>query len=351
MPVVIGDRMPNQARLPRGVRRRVELAPVTRDERKLMTRIANGDEPWSKYARGSWKKFLTAPEGNPKIMKGFRQYGIATSVLHLAPSVQSGKNVCVFATPGCASACLTTAGHGGIPSSKQLQELALIGGELYVPPNQIQEARVLKTMFFWEDRLAFMRRLAGAINGFVNWARKKRLQAAVRLNGTSDIMWENIPFTYGGRRYRNIMEAFPGVQFYDYTKNPFRLQGRNFPPNYHLTFSVAEPSEQGEEHVQIALNSGMNLAVVFDTGRSGTLPETWAGLPVVDADRHDMRFIDNWEFGIDTPLIAGLRAKGKAVVDESGFVRNAGGPEDEWFSGAYLFEDVQEPVFVMGRAA
>lgn len=221
---------------------------------------------------------------------------------------------------------------------------------MYVPPNKIQRARVLKTVFFYENRWAFMRRLASALEGFVNWTRKKRLQAAARLNGTSDIMWENFPFTYGGRRYKNIMEAFPGVQFYDYTKNPFRLQNPNFPSNYHLTFSVAEPTPGNEDHPRIALENGMNLAVVFAVSKGEALPETWGGLPVIDADSHDMRFLDNWEHGIKTPLIAGLRAKGPAIMDESGFVRNGGDAEDEWFSGSPLFVDSQDPIFLMGAA-
>lgn len=100
VPVLIADRAPNPARL-RSIGRKVRLAKLTREERKLVTQIASGDEPWTQYARGSWDDFLTEPTSNPKIKKGLNS-GIATTVLHLAPSVQSGKDVCVFATPGCA---------------------------------------------------------------------------------------------------------------------------------------------------------------------------------------------------------------------------------------------------------
>jgi hypothetical protein len=44
-----------------------------------------------------------------------------------------------------------------------------------------------------------------------------------------------------------------------------------------------------------------------------TLPSTWLGFPVIDGDRHDARFLD------PAGVIVGLRAKGLARVDTSGF--------------------------------
>lgn len=354
VPAILANRRPNPARLPPGITRAAGLAPLLASERKLLTAIARGGKPWARYARGGWKRFLTPPTANPKIEKGLRKYGIATAVLHLAPFIQSGKQVCVFATPGCAAGCLTTAGRGGIPGEKELEEIVLLSGDLYTPPNEIQQARVLKTMFFFEDRPGFMRRLANAIVGFVKWARKRRMHAAIRLNGTSDIQWENIGFEFGGRRYSSLMQAFPGVQFYDYTKNPQRItfaRRAAWPKNYHLTFSIAEATKKNVGHAEQALSQGLNLAVVFNVKKGEPLPRRWGGLPVIDADLHDMRFLDNWENKIDGPLIAGLRAKGRAKVDRSGFVRNVGGPEDEFFSGAPIFEDGPQPVFLMGRAS
>jgi hypothetical protein len=54
----------------------------------------------------------------------------------------------------------------------------------------------------------------------------------------------------------------------------------------------------------------MNVAVVFDK-----LPETYMGRPVNDADEHDLRFLD------PQGTIAGLKAKGRAKKDTTGFVR------------------------------
>ena len=120
-----------------------------------------------------------------------------------------------------------------------------------------------------------------------------------RLNGTSDIRWENVPVG----QFRNIMEMMPAVQFYDYTKLTNR---RNIPSNYHLTFSRSESNEMDAMH--ILANGIMNVAIVFDT-----LPTKWAGVKVIDGTETDLRFLD------DEGVVVGLVAKGKAKKDNSGF--------------------------------
>ena len=44
------------------------------------------------------------------------------------------------------------------------------------------------------------------------------------------------------------------------------------------------------------------------------LPKTFKGLPVIDGDKDDLRFLD------PQGVIVGLIAKGKAKQDKSGFV-------------------------------
>jgi hypothetical protein len=123
----------------------------------------------------------------------------------------------------------------------------------------------------------------------------------VRLNGTSDINWE---------RY-SVIQAFNKVQFYDYTKNYFRmnlfLDGK-LPSNYSLTFSRSETNEN--DCISI-LKRGGNVAVVF---RSKVLPTHWQGFPVINGDENDLRFLD------PKGVVVGLTAKGKAKSDTSGFV-------------------------------
>ena len=224
-------------------------------------------------------KLLTV--GNPKLMKGEKK-GFLSFVLHLAPADLSGKEVCPKRTAGCTAACLNTAGRGGIFKK----------GE---STNVIQQARIRRTKMFFESRDQFLADLTAEIKAGVKMAEKKGLTAVFRLNGTSDISWEK----YG------IIEQFPDVQFYDYTK----VRGRKVShlPNYHLTFSRADGNEMD---ARLAASAGMNVAVVFKK----ELPPTYFGKTVVNGDETDLRFLD------PRGVIVGLKAKGKAKKDTSGFV-------------------------------
>lgn len=126
------------------------------------------------------------------------------------------------------------------------------------------------------------------------------------MNGSSDISWEGIAVERDGVPYKNIMLAFPGVRFYDYTKNASRLY-RDLPDNYNLTLSY---TGENFDACLKALSSGHNVAVCFDA-----LPQQWMGFDVTDGDLHDLRFLD------DKGVIVGLLPKGrKAKNDKSGFV-------------------------------
>lgn len=247
-------------------------------------------------------KLLTAGQSNPKTAKGDK-LAYSTAILHLSPAKLSGRNVCAFATAGCAAACLNTAGRGGMFQP---------GGT-----NSVQEARLRRTRYFFADKAAFMVDLHSDITKHVAAAFKAGLTPCVRLNGTSDIPWENVKLTVNGVTYANIMAAFPTVQFYDYTKNPGR---RNLPDNYVLTFSLAESNR---DHAVSALLAGMNVAAVFNvktavTGRwsADPLPSEYMGVAVIDGDDHDLRFLD------PRGVVVGLRAKGRAKKDTTGFVQH-----------------------------
>jgi hypothetical protein len=54
---------------------------------------------------------------------------------------------------------------------------------------------------------------------------------------------------------------------------------------------------------------------VFDTKKGCELPDLWYGYEVVDGDSTDLRFLDP-----KGGYVIGLRAKGKARKDTSGFV-------------------------------
>ena len=88
------------------------------------------------------------------------------------------------------------------------------------------------------------------------------------------------------------------------------LAGR-LPSNYSLTFSRSECN--GETALEMA-KAGANVAVVFDTRKGEDLPKRWGSRPVIDGDTHDLRFLDA------RGRVVGLRAKGPAKRDDSGFV-------------------------------
>lgn len=259
--------------------------------------------------------------GNPKTAKSEGE-GWLTAILHLAPASLSGRNVCPHATAGCRVACLNTAGRGGI---------ALDGDGL----NPIQVARIRRTRWLQRDRSAFMAAVSSNIEAHIRRAARHGLSPAVRLNGTSDLPWERLgayPVIRGGVSYPNVYRAFPEVRFYDYTKWPRHLRGErkggDLPANYALTFSLADGNS---ENAIRALRDGLNVAVVFSTRKGAALPDWWqlaAGdgrggvgdfiiANVVDGDRTDLRFLD------PTGVVVGLRAKGRAINDRSGFVRAA----------------------------
>lgn len=237
------------------------------------------------------RKHLLNIDQNPKTIKG-QKYGFMTGVLYLAPSTLSGRNTCAMAdVAGCAAACLNTAGRGAF--------------------SNVQKARIAKTEYYFSDRAGFMANLAADIKLLAKKAAARGLVPLVRLNGTSDIKWENVPLTIAGVDYPNIMAAFPDIQFYDYTKISNR---DNLPANYDLTFSYSGVP-QYQTYVKQAIIKGMRVAVVFRS--RAAIPESFLGLQCVDGDDSDIRHID------PAGVIVALYAKGKARRDNSGFVVDA----------------------------
>ena len=226
--------------------------------------------------------FKLLSTANPKIQKGTK-LGYLSFILHLAPSMLSGKNTCPKATPGCIAACLNTAGRGGMFRKGETT-------------NTIQKARIRKTEYFFNDRDGFMKDLYNDIIKAKKFADKQGLIPVFRLNGTSDLSWEKYEV---GTTGMNLFQLFPTTQFYDYTK----VLGRKVAqyPNYHLTFSKADGNDAD---VAEALLQGMSVVAVYD--------EIPAGVP--SADETDLRFLD------PKGIMLGLKAKGRAKKDTTGFV-------------------------------
>jgi len=230
--------------------------------------------------------------GNPKILKGLKS-GYNTYILHLAPADLSGYNTCPKATAGCKSACLNTAGRGGMFKKGETT-------------NAIQKARIRKTKMFYEQRQDFMLALKKDIELAIKQSKRLGLIPVIRLNGTSDLSWEKYDMIPG----QNVFECFPDIQFYDYTK----ILGRKVKgiANYNLTFSAADGNDAD---VYSAIAQGYNIATVFGLKKTEPMPETYMGRPVFNGDESDLRFLD------PKGVVVGLYAKGKAKKDTSGFVK------------------------------
>ena len=213
---------------------------------------------------------------------------LKTFILYLSPYNYNSKgvNLCPKASKGCALACLYTAGRGAF--------------------SNVQQARQNKTEYYLRDKQGFILNLSNQIMKEYSKAKKGGYKIAFRLNGTTDI-----DFVYLLQKYANLdistLKDF--AVFYDYSKILGKCKKYLNHPNYFLTFSR---SETNDKETNEAIKLGINVAAVF----SGDLPQKYKGTPVIDGDSSDLVMLYNKN------VILGLKAKGKARKDKSGFVIN-----------------------------
>jgi len=249
---------------------------------------------------------------SPKAIKA-NSFGWLNAINYMAPAATAGLgDFCPDATDGCRSICLGE--HSGQAAMRKEGET-----------NKVIESRKRKNHYFMNDRQAFMKEAAFHVAKIVKKAKTLKLKPAIRMNGAWDIPFEGVSFhidkQLGGKLselcgkpikegfHKNIMAAFPFVQFLDYTKHESRFL-KPLPENYHLTFSLSEKPESPKE-ARFLLEKGFNVAAVFANG----LPKSFMGFPVINGDLHDLRFLD------PQGVIVGLTPKGhKAKKDTSGFI-------------------------------
>ena len=244
---------------------------------------------------GSSRRLLSDGMTNAKLSK--LADGIASAILYFSAGTSADeadgregkhRDVCPWKTAACYLGCLVTAGRG-------------------LSPNVVA-ARLRRTLMFLNERKAFIDQVMYELDLLVARAVRDGALAVFRPNGTSDIPWEKVAPQW--------FESHPEIQFYDYSKSMKRmreyLSQTRWPKNYHLTFSRSE--EMPLEKVQELVALGGNVAVVFDVKPTEALPYTWHGMPVINGDLSDWRFRD------PKGVIVGLRAKGRAKHDTSGFV-------------------------------
>ena len=226
-------------------------------------------------------QLLTEPRAQPKLGKSL-DIGWANWAIHLAPHDLSGRNVCPKSTPGCRKYCIYWQGRGAM--------------------SMAQKARIRRTDWLFENPQSFKLQLIHEITAALRWGDRHKVQTAIRLNGTSDIVWE--------KKWPTLFDMFHEVTFYDYTKIP----KRKTPENYHLTFSR---SESNKIDCAREFSNGKNVAVVFRTNEAKPSECTitpFVQSPVYDGDKNDCRFLD------PPGHVIALRAKGSAKHDATGFV-------------------------------
>jgi len=226
---------------------------------------------------------LLSVSADSKTVKGAKR-GYLTGILYLYPYKAFGFNLCANAEAAdCHELCLNTAGRGQM--------------------DMIQQSRLRKTWLFHFEREWFMNRLYRDCEALIRKAAREAMTPVVRLDGTSDVDWENI-------RHEGYspMETFSLLQFYGYTKLP-RIP-KNI--NNHLTFSFSAAAKY-QRTVKKAERLGMNFAVVSND----PAPETWRGMDVVNGDGDDLRFLDPPNSAI------WLKGKGKAKKSDSNMIVRA----------------------------
>lgn len=216
-------------------------------------------------------------------------HGYLQAILYLAPAtVAGGKTVCSHSTEACRAGCLFTAGRGNTP--------------------RVFNARVRRTRYLLDDRDSFMDELVGELVQLQAIADRNDLKLAVRLNGTSDWLWEREELDG-----KTLFELFPRAAWFDYTQVP--VHHRRVPPGWHLTFSLADaPPAVAVAH----LLAGRNVSAVVPLHEKERAPSWFAvgqtEVQVVDGDLHDLRFLD------PSPALVLLKPKGRLLQGPSPMV-------------------------------
>jgi hypothetical protein len=201
-----------------------------------------------------------------KHMKSIK-FNELTYALYLSPANQSGYETCPGRSDECTALCLSNSGMN----------------RMVMNDDRITKSRIKKTKMFFENRPYFMDWLIAEIKNGKKLADKKGFSFSVRLNNTSDIDPREFYVIKNGVK-QNILELFPDVMFYDYSKVLSRLELPKLYDNYNLTYSY---SGYNMKQCMDAINNGVNIAIVFKN-----VPPTFNGFEVIDGDKNDLRYRD-----------------------------------------------------------
>ena len=190
---------------------------------------------------------------------------VSTYGIYLASADLSGFNVCPN-SEYCKDNCLNGSGHN------RIDRLSKKG--------TIDRSRTIKTRLLFANKEVFMRIMIHEIEKERKKAENNGTFFSIRLNCTSDI--NPIAFTLNGK---NILEIFPDIQFYDYTKVLNRIALAKKYSNYDITWSI-DGSEKNREIGLELLKNGGRVAVVYG---ENDMPKTWYGYECCNGDETDYR--------------------------------------------------------------
>jgi hypothetical protein len=199
--------------------------------------------------------------------------------IYFAPARSCGYEACPGRTKECTAACLNMSGHNRMDAKHEM----------------INKSRIKKTKLFFEEREFIVRWIIEEITNGIMKANRLGYEFSVRLNNTSDISPEDFYIIEYGTK-KNILQLFPEVMFYDYTKQINRIELLKKYSNYDLTYSF---NGYNIDICMGMLRRNIRVAIVFN----GVLPETFLDYPVIDGDLYDMRYRDK------TNVICGLHYK------------------------------------------
>lgn len=281
-----------------------EVMSLSEEEAHALLRPYFPTQKWSKEKKG-WTKIKQWQQ-----LKGMREnllrtnYKIArkhpdrrelvSTGLSLMPNALAFQSMGLAAQPGATRPQGEQSIKGGtlcLSSNEFCRSSCLVySGQNTADPynNELKRAQTIALL---REPVAFMRMLVAAIED-VKHEREVECnqEACFRLNVFSDVPWELV--------YPELFERFGDTQFYDYTK----VEGREPPPNYDLTFSFSGTNWRACER---ELDRGLRCAVVFVATRLQEFPLPWQfkGYEVIDGTEHDFRFTD------PGGIIVGLRYK------------------------------------------
>lgn len=172
----------------------------------------------------------------------------------------------------CRKTCLVSSGHSKI--------------DFLAGISRTQDARNKRTMLYFANRELFCKIMDVEIQRAKRKAERENYIFSIRFNCTSDIPLTSLNKFDGGK---NLLERYPDVKIYDYTKRPMNLKIASQYPNYHVVLSYYKGNDALAKEW---LNNGGSIAVVFGVTDVKDMPKTFMGYPVINGDEYDARFLD-----------------------------------------------------------